>query len=294
MGNHEKGMKTSPPPPSCFLRKRRLPPALGEAMIVYFEWCGIMTVEQINGTQVCGWWWNFRVIQCKLLILPEESCNTEACSTSLHTSTWQLYCCAKTFDSLLYFKFVKKTLGLNVSQIRKLIWDHCRVSRTSTVMVAWLDCKAIKNSEPLLVVGCLIYTVCIIVCLVCFTHTEPGHFLLYHMLCIFTVSEMIPLAFLLVGEHWESMKADMRNMLSEKIKMSHWQLIPILKLEIDLIAGVYLPLFSLVSSSTAQPPPLPLVVSARITRWSRIRVVHILLSVSLHSLLPVVDRACLA
>lgn len=42
--------KTSPPPLSYFLRKRHLPPPLGEVMIVYFEWCAIMTVQQITVT----------------------------------------------------------------------------------------------------------------------------------------------------------------------------------------------------------------------------------------------------
>lgn len=158
MGNHEKGMKTSPPPPSYFPRKRHLPPALGETMIVYFEWCAIMTVQQINVTQVCGKWWNFRVIPCKLLILSGEVATQRHAAHLLHTPTWQLYCCAKTFDSLLYFRFVKKTLGLSVSQIQKLIWDHCYVSYTSSVMVAWLDCMAIKHSKALLPTGCLIYT----------------------------------------------------------------------------------------------------------------------------------------
>lgn len=102
MGNHEKGMKTSPPPPSYFLRKRNLPPALGEAMIVYFEWCAIMTVQQINVTQVCGKWWNFRVIPCKLLILSGESCNTEACSTSLtHSNLTVVLLCQNVWQPAL-------------------------------------------------------------------------------------------------------------------------------------------------------------------------------------------------
>lgn len=84
MGNHEKGVKPTPPYLHLpFLRERHLAPARGEAMVVYFEWCAIMTVQQINATQVCGKWWNFRVIPCKLLILSGGSCNTEACSTSL-------------------------------------------------------------------------------------------------------------------------------------------------------------------------------------------------------------------
>lgn len=33
------------------------PPARGG--LVYFEWCAIMTVQQISVTQVCGKWWNF-------------------------------------------------------------------------------------------------------------------------------------------------------------------------------------------------------------------------------------------
>ena len=84
LGNHEKGVKPSPPYLHLpLLRERHLAPARGEAVVVYFEWCAIMTVQQINATQVCGKWWNFRVIPCKLLILSGGSCNTEACSTSL-------------------------------------------------------------------------------------------------------------------------------------------------------------------------------------------------------------------
>lgn len=55
-----------------FQRETHLPPALGEGMLVYFEWCAIMTVQQINVTQVCGKRLNFRVIPCKLLILSGE------------------------------------------------------------------------------------------------------------------------------------------------------------------------------------------------------------------------------
>lgn len=93
-------------------RETHLPPALGEAMVVYVEWCAIMTVQQINVTQVCGKWWNFRVIPCKLFILSGGSCNTEACSTSLTLSNltvvllcqnvWQpalLYICVWVFKS---------------------------------------------------------------------------------------------------------------------------------------------------------------------------------------------------
>lgn len=156
MGNREKGTKTSPPPLSYFLRKRHLLPALGEMVIVYFEWCAIMTVQQIRVTRVCGKWWNFWVIPCKLLILSGEVATQRHAAHLLHTLTWQLHCCAKTFDSLLYFGYVKKTLGLSVSQIQKLIWDHCRVSCTSTVM-AWPDCVAVKHRRALLPIECLIY-----------------------------------------------------------------------------------------------------------------------------------------
>lgn len=78
----ERNEKSSPPPPSRALRERRLPLARGEPMVVYFEWCAIMTVQQINVTQICGKWWNFRVIPCKLLILSGEVATQEACSTS--------------------------------------------------------------------------------------------------------------------------------------------------------------------------------------------------------------------
>ena len=58
-----------------------------------------------------------------------------------------------------------------MSQIQKLIWDHCFVSRTSAVMAAWLDCMAIKHGEAPFPIGCLIYTVCITVCSACLTDT---------------------------------------------------------------------------------------------------------------------------
>lgn len=58
-----------------------------------------------------------------------------------------------------------------MSQIQKLIWDHCFVSRTSTVMAAWLDRMAIKHGEAPFPIGCLIYTVCITVCSLCLIYT---------------------------------------------------------------------------------------------------------------------------
>lgn len=92
-GNHEKGATPpSPPPPSSPLRKRRLPlPARGEVMIVYFEWCAIMTLQQINVTHVCGKRWNFRVIPCKLLILSRRKLQHRKRAERLqHAPTWQL------------------------------------------------------------------------------------------------------------------------------------------------------------------------------------------------------------
>lgn len=72
MGNREKEKR--PPPPAVATSSITLsgsethpPPACGG--LVYFEWCAIMTVQQISFTQVCGKWWNFRGILCKLLIL---------------------------------------------------------------------------------------------------------------------------------------------------------------------------------------------------------------------------------
>lgn len=105
-----------------------------------------------------------------------------------------------------------------MNQIQKLIWDHCNIFGTLTVTVAWLDCIAIKHSKAILPIECVIYTLCTMVCLVCLIHTAPDHFLLDHILCAFAISKMIPLALLLVWEHCESMKADMRNMVTGKYK----------------------------------------------------------------------------
>ena len=153
-------------------------------------------------------------------------------------------------------------------------------------MAAWLDCKAIKHRKAILPIECLSFHN---VCLVCLIHTAPDNLPLDRILHVFSISQMIPLALLLVWEHWESMKTDMRK--QKDIRMTHWQLITLLKE--SNYWGAAIPLFC-PSSSPLRPPALPVVVSARITRWGRIRVVHILLSVSPHSPLLVVDRACLA
>lgn len=251
MGNHEKGTKTSPPPPSYFLRERHLPPALGEAMVVYFEWCAIMTVQQINVTQVCGKRWNFRVIPCKLLILSGEVATQRHAAHLLHTPTWQLYCCAKTFDSLLYFRFVKKTLGLSESQIQKLIWDHCCISCTSSLMVAWLDCMAIKHSEALSPTGCLIYTVCI---LACCTRSFP---IVSYIMCLnnlrdYSFGTFIGRRTLRVRESWYE------NMVTEKYKNdsltahNHFKT----RNRSTATAEVYLPFLSPVLRASAPSPPL--------------------------------------
>lgn len=64
---------------------------------------------------------------------------------------------------------------------------------------------------------------------------------------------MIPLAFLLVGEHCKSMKADMRNMLAEKYKNDSLTAHNRFKTRnrSTVTAEVYLPLFS----STFLPSP---------------------------------------
>lgn len=100
---------------------------------------------------------------------------------------------------------------------------------------------------------------CIIVCLVCLIHTAPDHFLFYHILCTFTISEMIPLALLLVGEHWESMKADMRNMVTEKYKNdsltahNHFKT----RNRSTATAEVHVPLFSYTLPPLPRPSFLP-------------------------------------
>lgn len=113
------------------------------------------------------------------------------------------------------------TLHLCVS-VQKLIWDHCYVSCTSTVVVAWLDCMAIKHSKALLPIECLIYTVCIIVCLVCLIYTLHWIINLFIVSRFLPISEMIPLACLLVGEHWGSMKADMRTQWYAMVAQKEW------------------------------------------------------------------------
>lgn len=67
------------------------PPARGG--LVYFEWCAIMTVQQISVTHICGKWWNFRVILCKLLILSGEVAHllhSNLTVTMLCQTVWQL------------------------------------------------------------------------------------------------------------------------------------------------------------------------------------------------------------
>lgn len=112
MGNHEKAKKL----PSATVATSSItlawsethsPPARGG--LVYFEWCAIMTVQQISVTQVCGKWWNFRVILCKLLTLSKEVAMQSTSFTLPNLS----HCCVKPVDSLLYFfLFVKQTSRL--------------------------------------------------------------------------------------------------------------------------------------------------------------------------------------
>lgn len=79
----------SPPPPSLPRSETHPPPARGG--LVYFEWCAIMTVQQISVTQVCGKWWNFRLILCKLLILSGEVA-MQSTSFTLSNLTVTLLC----------------------------------------------------------------------------------------------------------------------------------------------------------------------------------------------------------
>lgn len=79
--SHSKGKpRERHTPPSLLLQltEKDIHVHLLVRQIVYFEWCAIMTVQQINATQVLGKHRNFGVIQCKLLILSGESCNIEA------------------------------------------------------------------------------------------------------------------------------------------------------------------------------------------------------------------------
>lgn len=94
MGNRQKEKKL--PLPTVATSSIRLsgsethpPPACGG--LVYFEWCAIMTVQQISFTQVCGKWWNFRGILCKLLIL-SGGVATQSTSFTLSNLTVSLLC----------------------------------------------------------------------------------------------------------------------------------------------------------------------------------------------------------
>lgn len=82
------------------------------------------------------------------------------------------------------------------------------------VHYCWLDCMALKQGKVFcffsLYNECFIYTVYITVSLV----QTPA----YHISCVFTISEMVTLTLLLVREHWESMKDDMRNKVTEQYK----------------------------------------------------------------------------
>lgn len=87
------------------------------------------------------------------------------------------------------------------------------------VHYCWLDCMALKQGKVFcffsLYNECFIYTVYITMSLV---QTPANNLPVYHISCVFTISEMVTLTLLLVREHWESMKDDMRNKVTEQYK----------------------------------------------------------------------------
>lgn len=136
-----------------------------------------------------------------------------------------------------------------MSQIQKLIWDHCYVSRTSTVTIAWLDRVAIKYSEALLPVGCLIYTYSAAIvsrthtrhriisdCIIYYASLQSQRWFLWHFYWL----ENTEGPWKLIWEHGNR----------ENIRMTHWQLITILKPEMDphLLPGCICPASPLAAS----------------------------------------------
>lgn len=164
------------------------------------------------------------------------------------------------------FGFVRKTLGLKL--IQKLIWDQ-------TVMVTWLDCKALKEQM--------------------FNLDRVSHpdWISYFFIKT-TTSELISLELLLVREHGEPVKDDITEKYKNDSLAAHNHFKTRNKSTVIFKACLSPFPLHFPRWSRSQPPPHLEVVSPRITRWRKITVVHILLSVCLHSCLSVDDRACLS